>query len=171
MPAADETRPDAETFVISRVFDAPRDRVWKAWTEAEHLKQWWGPKGFAVERCAMDLRPGGLFHYGLRAPGGGVLWGRWDMREVAAPERLVFVASFSDEAGGVTRNPWAADWPLRTLSTVSFAEQGGRTEVRATGTALDATDAERAAFAAGFDSMRQGWTGTFDQLDAHLARA
>lgn len=158
-------------FTVARVFDAPRDVVWKAWTEAEHLERWWGPKGFTVRHCAVDLRPGGVFHYGLQAPGGTTMWGRWVFREIAAPERLVFVASFSDAQGGMTRNPWAADWPAETLSTVAFAERGGRTEVTLTGIALDATEAERAAFAAGFTSMRQGWAGTFDQLGAYLARA
>ena len=96
--------------------------------------------------------------------------GRWAIREVAAPERLNFVASFSDEAGGVIRHPWAADWPLETLSTVTFAERNGGTEVTVVAwTAEAATEAERAAFAAGFDSMRQGWTGTFGQLGNYLA--
>jgi uncharacterized protein YndB with AHSA1/START domain len=49
----------SEAFVSSRVFDAPRERVWKAWTEPERLKQWWGPKGFKVFSCKVDLRPGG----------------------------------------------------------------------------------------------------------------
>ena len=55
-------------FEISRVFDAPRERVWQAWTEAEHLKKWWGPKGFTVTHCTVDLRPGGTMHYCLKAP-------------------------------------------------------------------------------------------------------
>ena len=163
--------PAGRAFVIARVFDAPREAVWKAWTEAERLECWWGPDGFAAKRCAMDLRPGGSFHYGLRMPGGGVVWGRWAIREVAAPERLDFVASFSDEQGGGARNPWAADRPLETLSTVPFADRnGGGTEVAVAATADAATEAERAAFAAGFGSMRQGWTGTFDQLGYVLAR-
>ena len=163
--------PAGRAFVIARVFNAPREAAWKAWTEAERLERWWGPKGFAVKRCAMDLRPGGSFHYGLQMPGGGLLWGRWAIRGAAAPERLDFVASFSDEQGGVTRNPWAANWPLETLSTVTFADRnGGETEVAVAATAHAATEAERAAFAAGFGSMRQGWTGTFDQLGDFLAR-
>ena len=79
--------PAGRAFVIARVFDATREAVWKAWTEAERLECWWGPDGFAAKRCAMDLRPGGSFHYGLRMPGGGVVWGRWAIREVAARER------------------------------------------------------------------------------------
>ena len=59
-------------FVISRVFDAPRDLVWQSFTQAEHLKHWWGPKGFKMLSCKLDLRPGGIFHYGMRAPNGGL---------------------------------------------------------------------------------------------------
>jgi uncharacterized protein YndB with AHSA1/START domain len=83
-------------FIISRVFDAPRDKVWRAWTEVEHLKQWWGPKGFSVTHCKLDLRPGGLMHYCLRTPNGQEMWGRWAILEVAKPERLVWINSFSD---------------------------------------------------------------------------
>jgi uncharacterized protein (TIGR02246 family) len=162
---------EADTFVIARVFDAPRDLVWKAWTEVEHLKRWWGPKGSTVAHCAMDLRPGGTFHYCLQAPDGSVLWGRWVFREIAAPERLVSISAFSDEKGGLTRPPWGGDWPPETHSAVSFADKGGgRTEVTVAWVAETGTEADRAAFAAGFDSMRQGWSGTFDQLGDYLAK-
>jgi len=169
MPTAPEaTGPE---FVITRNFDAPRTRVWQAWTEVEQLKHWWGPKGFALRSCSMDLRPGGLFHYGMQTPNGQDIWGRWILGEIVAPERLTFVVSFSDERGGVTRNPWASDWPLETLSTLTLAEQAGRTVLTLTGVPVNATDDERRAFEAGFASMRQGWTGTLDQLEAHLKMA
>lgn len=94
-------------FVITRTFDAPRDLVWKAHTEPERLKQWWGPKGFTMLSCKVDLRPGGLFHYGMRSPDGQVMWGKFIYREIVKPERLVFIVSFSDEKGGTTRHPLA----------------------------------------------------------------
>src|SRR5215468_2760397 len=83
-------------FVITRVFDAPLDLVFKAWTEAERLTHWWGPKGFKMLSCKLDLRPGGVFHYGMQAPNGAAMWGKWVFREIVAPKRLVFVVSFSD---------------------------------------------------------------------------
>src|SRR4028119_2189775 len=101
-------------FTVARVFDAPRDVVWKAWTEAEHPERWWGPKGFTVRHCAVDLRPDGVLHYGLQAPGGTTMWGRWVFREIAAPERLVFVASFSDAQAGMTCHALAPAWAPRT---------------------------------------------------------
>ncbi len=107
-------------FVISRVLDAPRDLVWKAFTDPERMRQWWGPKGFSVIASKMDLRPGGTYHYGLKAPDGSPMWGKFVFREIVAPERMVFINSFSDEAGGTTRHPMAPTWPLEMLSTFTL---------------------------------------------------
>ena len=160
-----------EPFVISRVFDAPRDRVWQAWTEAERLKQWWGPKGFTVVHCKLDLRPGGHLHYCLRMPDGNEMWGRFVYREIVKPERLVFVNSFSDPQGGVTRHPGHASWPLEMLTTVTFQAQGGKTEVTVQWALFDtSTELERKTFDEGRESMKVGWTGTMDQLTQFLAK-
>ena len=159
-----------EEFVITRAFDAPRERVWKAWTEAAHLRHWWGPKGFTVSHCTVDLRPGGVMHYCLRSPDGSDVWGRFVYREIAKPERLVFVVSFSDEKGGITRHPMSPDWPREMLSTVTFAEQRGGTLVTVRWTPLNATDLERRTFEGGRDGMKQGWGGTFEQFADYLKR-
>src|SRR5919204_1624805 len=95
---------DKSKFVISRVFDAPRDLVWKAWTETKRLEQWWGAKGFSVKVVKLELRPGGIFHYSMRTPQGDTWWGKMVFREITKPERLVFENSFSDETGHVFRH-------------------------------------------------------------------
>ena len=158
-------------FVITRVFDAPRDLVWEAWTDREHLMKWWGPKGFTMRHCTNDVRPGGIFHYCMRGPDGSDMWGKWVYREIVKPERMVVIVSFSDEKGGTVRSPFSADWPLQTLSTMTLTEQGGKTTFTIEWAPFEATEAERKTFAAGHDSMRQGWTGTLDKLAAHLAKA
>jgi uncharacterized protein YndB with AHSA1/START domain len=158
-------------FMITRVFDAPRELVWQAFTEAERLKHWWGPKGFKMLSCKLDLRPGGLFHYGMQAPDGSEMWGRWIFREIVKPERLVIIVSFSDKDGGVTRHPFVPGWPAEMLGTSTFADQDGKTLLTTRTVAFNATDAERATFEAGFESMKQGFTGTWDQLAAYLAKA
>jgi uncharacterized protein YndB with AHSA1/START domain len=163
---------NSEEFVISRVFNAPRERVWQAWTDAERLKQWWSPKGFTTHTCKVDLRPGGVFLYGMKSPDGVDMWGRFVYREIEPPKRLEFIVSFSDPKGGVTRHPWSENWPLQTLSIVTFEEQGaGKTKVTVRWTPHEATDIERKTFADGKESMQQGWTGTLDQLTAYLAKA
>jgi uncharacterized protein YndB with AHSA1/START domain len=165
-------------FVISRVFDAPRELMWKCFTDPERMKQWWGPKGSTVVASKMDLRIGGTYHYGLRTPDGKTMWGKFVYREIAVPQRLVWVNSFSDEAGGITRHPLSPGWPLQLLTTVTFEDQpGGKAgKERKTGltirwSPLDATADERKTFDAGHDSMRGGWGGTLDQLAAYLAVA
>ncbi len=158
-------------FEISRVFDAPRDRVWKSWTEAARLKQWWGPRGFTVHTSKVDLRPGGVFHYGMKAPDGSDMWGKFVYREIVAPRKLVFIVSFSDPKGGMTRHPSAPNWPLQMLSTVTFEEQGGKTKVTVRWIAHEATELERKTFEDGMESMQQGWTGTMDQFADYLRKA
>jgi uncharacterized protein YndB with AHSA1/START domain len=161
----------AKEFVISRVFDAPRELVWKAFTEPERMKQWWGPKGFTVLASKMDLRPGGSYHYGMKAPDGTPMWGKFVYREIVAPERMVFINSFSDEAGGITRHPMAPTWPLEMLSVFTFEEvPGGKTKLTIRWSPHNASEGERKTFDAGHDSMRQGWTGTLDQLAAYFAK-
>lgn len=163
-------QPSAFEFVIMRNINAPRERVWKAWTEAERLGQWWGPKGFEIVSVKLDLRPGGTFHYLLRSPDGQEMWGKLIFREIVPQERLVFVVCFSDAEGGLTRHPMNPDWPITVLSTVTFADTGtGKTTVTVKWVAYEATDTERKTFEAGQESMRQGWTGTFERLDAFLA--
>ena len=157
-------------FTIAREFAAPRELVFRLWSECQHLKQWFGPKGFPMLKCANDLRPGGRLHYLLQAPDGTEFWGRWIYREIVSPERLEFIASFSDEDGGVTRHPWSEEWPLQILSTILFTEQAGRTTVSVKWQAFEATAAELAAFADGAASMQQGWNGTIEQFEAYLAR-
>jgi len=84
-------------FVISRVFIAPRELVFKAFTDPQRMPHWWGSTGFTVISAKMDLRLGGSYHYGMKAPDGGTMRGKFGYREIAVPERLVFINSFSDE--------------------------------------------------------------------------
>jgi len=158
-------------FVISRVFDAPRERVWKAWTEFDQLKQWFSPKGFTVIAAKMDLRPGGTYHYGMRAPDGLEVWGRFVYREVVKPERLVWTNSFSDKDGGLATHPMNPSWPREMLTTVSLKDLGGKTEVTIEWIPVDgSTELEIGTFDKGRDSMKGGWTGTLDQFDGYLKK-
>lgn len=161
-------------FVITRVFDAPRELVWSAWTRQENLARWFGPKGVTIPHCRLDLRVGGVFHYCMRSPDGSEHWGRWVFREIVPPERLVFVVSFADASGNAVRAFFDESWPLEMLSTVTIAEhagKGGGTVVTVKWEALNAGAGERQRFDAGHDSMRQGWTGTMEQLQEYLRQA
>jgi uncharacterized protein YndB with AHSA1/START domain len=163
---------DSKDFVISRVFDAPRDLVWAAFSEPERMKEWWGPKGFTVIASKMDLRAGGTYHYGMKSPTGEPMWGKFRYLEVVPPQCMVMINSFSDEAGGITRHPMAPTWPLEMHSTFSFDEEpGDKTKLTVRWRTHNASEEEQKTFDAGHDSMRGGWGGTMDQLAAYLARA
>ena len=170
-----ETKPAAAEggfeFTIRRTFNAPRARVWQAWTNPDQLLHWWGPKGFKVVSTKVDLRPGGIFHYCLESPEGQVMWGRFIYREIVPMQKLVFVVAFSDEVGGISRHPLNEGWPLQIFSTVTFSETDGKTTVTVRWVPYEATDNERDVFEEGKDSMQAGWTGTLDRLQAFLAKA
>jgi uncharacterized protein YndB with AHSA1/START domain len=158
-----------EEFVITRVFDAPRDLVFKAWTERDHLLKWFGPKGFTMGVANLDLRPGGVFHYSMRSPDGHEMWGKFVYREIVPPERIVLVNSFSDANGNLTRHPMSPTWPLEMLSTTTFTEHEGKTTLTLKWVPFNATEQERKTFDEARGGMQQGWTGTFDQLADYLA--
>ena len=168
---SDDSGSDMEVFVISRSFDASLESVWKAHTEVDRLKQWWGPRGFTLLSATLDLRPGGTFHYGLRSPDGHEMWGKFVYREITAPERMVFLVSFSDPRGGTIRHPWSATWPLETLNTLTLSADSDRTLITIESEPYHATEEERRTFESGRECMRMGFTGTLDQLAAYLAHA
>ncbi|MBV8169289.1 MAG: SRPBCC domain-containing protein [Alphaproteobacteria bacterium] len=160
-------------FVISRRFDAPPARLFAAFTEPARMQQWWGPKGFSVVKADMDLRVGGTYHYALRAPDGSTMWGKMVYREITPPNRIVWINSFSDEAGGTTRHPMAPTWPLEMLSTLTLEADGAGTVLTLTWSPHNPNAVERATFDApmSHDSMTMGWTGTLDQLEGYLKPA
>jgi hypothetical protein len=94
-----------------------------------------------------------------------------DREARTAPERIVFINSFSDAKGGITRAPFSETWPLEVLVTVTLAERGGKTELTLRAGPINTTTEENETFAGMHDSMRQGYGGTFDQLAVYLATA
>ncbi len=160
---------EKKEFEIMRVFNAPLDLVWKVYTEKEHLVKWWGPKGLTMLDAKLDFRVGGIFHYGMATPDGHKMWGKFIYKEIVPKTKIVFVVSFSDENGGVTRHPMSQTWPLETLNTVTLSEENGKTTMKISGGPINATDEEKATFYGAFESMNQGFKGTFDQLEEYLA--
>ncbi len=156
-------------FVTTRLFDAPRNLVWQAFTEAGHLEKWFGPKGFKVNVAKLELRPGGTFLYSMQTPDGHTMWGKWVYREIVPPERLVSVVSFTDEKGTPVRHPMSATWPLEVLSTMILSEQGNKTLLTGRSVPINASQTDRETFEGGFASMTQGFNGTWDQLAGYLA--
>jgi uncharacterized protein YndB with AHSA1/START domain len=156
----------ARDLVITRVFDAPRERVFRAWTEPERLMRWWGPNGFTTPVCRIDPRPGGVWHSCMRSSEGRDYWSRGVYREIVVPERIVCTDAFADEQGNQvppTHYEMGADWPSETLLTVTFAERDGRTTLTLRHAALPASGTER-------EMCEQGWGESLDRLAAYLAK-
>lgn len=156
-------------FHLTRTFDAPRDLVWKAWTDPEALAQWWGPKGASIRVAAFDLRPGGSFLYAMAQGDQPDVWAKFTYREITPPERLSFVSASSDEHGNTAANPWLPVFPLEILNVLTFTEDAGKTQLDLRGNPINATEAERQAYLDLHASIVGGFKGTFEKLDAFLA--
>lgn len=156
---------DGRVLVLQRVFKAPRALVFDAFTQAEHLRRWWGPRGWEMPVCTVDLRPGGQWHYCMKCvdPAQGEFygmesWGLGIYRKIEAPARLVYTDYFSDADANI--NP---DLPP-TLSTLTFEEVGGGTRVT-----NRAAYASEGALKTVMDmGMVQGVTETWDRLAERL---
>jgi uncharacterized protein YndB with AHSA1/START domain len=160
---------EIKTFVISRTVNAPRELVWKVWTDPDHLQKWFGPKGVTMPNCTMDFRVGGSFFYTMHNPDGTEMSGKWIFTEITPPERIAVTSSFTDREGNTIRPPFPIEWPLHTASVTSFKDVKGKTEITIEWKPLDATDEQIDTFNNSFASMNGGWSGTFEQLESYLA--
>jgi len=149
------TRCPGRQLVLARVVDAPRELVFKLWTDPAHMAQWWGPKGFTNPVCELDARPGGALRVVMRAPDGAEYPMGGFFRNVVEPEGLVFVSEAEDAEGKPL---------LEGITIVAFADYGDRTKVtvQASAAAL-APEAVRM-----LEGMEQGWAQSLERL-AELA--
>jgi len=138
--------------LINGVFHAPRERVFQAWTEANHAKHWWAPRHFAVTACEIDLRSGGAWRVRIESPDWGVLWIGGTYLEIVAPERLVFTFATED---------WYGEPGPETLVTVTFSDLGGKTMFTFSQGAFEDADTR--------NGHEHGWSSAFDMLAEYLA--
>lgn len=155
-------------LIIKREFKAPRELVFRAFSEAELLAKWWGPKGSTISVVKLDFRKGGVFHYKLEG-GGMVMWGIFHYGNINKPNIIEFVSSFSNEAGGIARAPFSETWPLEVYNKLELEEKNGITQLTLSGGPINASKAEEEMFASFTANMEQGFKGTFDQLEDLLA--
>ncbi len=158
---------DIPEYILDRVFDAPREMVWKAWTDPELLQRWYGP-GIETIIHGYDLKPGGAWLNEMK-------WGdksdrsKMLFQEVVPEEKLVWHHSSTDMDWNVASNPMMPDWPRVLLTTVTFEEAGDKTNVRLTQVPIDATEAEITCFASMMSGMDNGWGGGYKIIDEILA--
>lgn len=152
-----------QELVITRLFDAPRELVWKAWTEPERTMQWWGPKNFTAPVSRIDLRVGGTYLNCMRGAGpDGVIRDYWSTgvyREIVPLRKIVCTDSFADETGNVvpaSHYGMSDDFPVEMLVTVSFEEQGGKTKLTLRHAGIPAGQMR--------ELTEAGWSESFDKL-------
>ena len=148
------TQDDSADMVIERVFEAPRELVWKMWTDPEHVAKWWGPRGMNTRVDELDLRVGGNWRYALLMPDGSEMPQRGTFREIVAPERLVMSAAF--DHGGES--------PHEMVITYEFEDLGDKTKMTMTIT-LASAEERREHEAMG---VAEGWNSNFDSLVDYL---
>jgi len=156
-------------LVITREFNAPRELVFKMWTQAEHLVHWWGPKGFVPTVKKLEFKPGGEFHYGMKGDNGLEIWGKFIYRDIVEPEKIVYVNCFSDENGNIIRSPFMPNWPLELLNTVTFGLEDGKTKLTITVDPINAPEEEMETFRTNMSSMQQGFGSILEKLEEYLA--
>jgi len=156
-----------ETIHITRIFDAPREKVWQVWTEPEHITKWWGPKDFTAPAGKNDLRVGGKFHYCMRGPAGSEfdkdMWSTGTYREIIPMEKIVVTDNFADAEGNVVSPKdfgMPGKWPEEMVVTVTFEDAGeGKTKLTLTHSGHPQEMA---------DMAKAGWNESLDKFAAAL---
>ena len=148
-----------DILTITRIFDAPRDLIWKAWTNPKLLKLWWGPKDFTSPVANIDLRVGGKYLNCMRGPDGKDYWSTGVYREIAPRERIVTTDSFADEKGNIvpaSEYGMTGDWPLELIVTVTFEDIGDKTKMTLKHEGIPAGMMR--------EMTEAGWNQSFDKL-------
>ena len=150
-------------LVITRVFDAPRELVWKAWTDPEHVVRWWGPKNYTSPVCKIDFRVGGKYLFCMRSPEGKDYWSTGTYKEIIPPEKIVVTDSFADSEGNVVpaSEYGMPEMPLELQVTVTFEDLGdGKTKMTLRHVGFPEGEMSEMAGA--------GWNESFDKLAESL---
>jgi uncharacterized protein YndB with AHSA1/START domain len=146
---------DPRSIIGTRVFDAPRELVWTAWTDPKHLAQWWGPNGFSTTTSAFDMRPGGVWRFVMHGPDGRDYQNRITFDEIVRPERIVYRHGGGEDVE-----------PVQFTQTVTFEDVGGKTRLTWRGVFPSAAERERVIKEYGAD---KGLVQTLSRLGEYLA--
>lgn len=159
-----------ENFVINRTFATSIEHMFDLWTDPKLMVKWFGPTGSSMEFRHLEVKAGGSGFYRMWGEG-YEMYGRFDYVELRRPDRIVYTQQFADADGKVSRHPFAPTWPETMRTTVHFTAEGPNlTRVTLTWKPVgDVTAEELAAFVKEKGGMTQGWSGSFDRLDSHLA--
>jgi uncharacterized protein YndB with AHSA1/START domain len=162
MTTKDNTASKTQTITIKRVFNLTTDLVWKAWTDSESFKKWWGPKEYSCPACSIDLKPGGKYLACMKAKADGKeIWSTGIYRDIILKKKIVYTDSFADSEGNVVDSSYY-DMPgmaIELLVTLDFEEMAGKTGMTLQHSGLTKEMAE--------DCIK-GWQSSFDKLEANV---
>lgn len=147
-----------KTIIIKREFDLPLLQVWKAWTDPQTFKKWWGPKEFTCPYCSIHLHEGGTYLNAMRGPDGKDIWGTGIYKEIIPQQKLVYTDSFADNKGNKVPSAYynMPEMPMELIVSVSFKEEDGKTIMQLKHEGIPAEM---------YDDCEKGWQSSFDKLE------
>jgi len=158
----------AEGLVITRIFNAPVEKVWAAWTKPEQIMKWWGPKDFTAPHIELDFRVGGKYLYAMHGPAGTGfdmdMWSTGTIQEIVPFKKIAYTDNFADAEGNVVSPSvygLEGDWAGHFDVTVEFKDLGGKTELTLTHTGAPTREHQ--------DNMETGWNQSLDKFAAAVA--
>lgn len=156
-----------QKLTITRTIQAPRAEVWKAFTEPDQVREWWGPRDFTAPDVDIDLREGGKYLYSMQSPDGQKMWSTGRFLTIDPPQRLVMTDSFADENGEIvspTDYGMLEDFPMESVVTYLFEEDGNQTRLTLVYEDLGQISGSD------LESMKQGWNESIDKMEEHIQR-
>lgn len=160
----------AQPFSLTRTFKAPKELVFRAFSTEAALAKWWGPVEAPIEVLKLEFKVGGVFHYKMK--GEQINYGLFKFMAIEEPDRISWINSFANEQGSIIKPPFEGmDLPKEILNTITLSESNGLTTLTLVSEPYNASGNETATFNAIKESMVQGFTGTFDQLENYLKGA
>ena len=166
---SDDNDIKVEPSILTREYNAPRQLVYDAWTQVEHLKNWQFPQqGFSCEYVSAEIVPGGSSLHKMTAPNGFEMWLLTKYEELDSPKRVVFRQYISNEEGDILPNPHIPNWPKETRVTVKLEEAGDKTQLELIWEPVNPTKEEAEAFTKAISEQGSGWSSGLEQLDIYL---
>jgi len=155
------TRTKPKPLAIKRTFILPLDKVWKAWSEPESFKKWWGPKNYTCPDCTIDFKVGGKYLASMQDKEGKKTWSTGTYKEIIPQKKIVVTDSFSDDRGNIIQAPkdMPGEWPKELLVTAEFEETDGKTTLSLTQVGIPAEV---------FDDCVKGWQECFDKIETNI---
>lgn len=163
-----EMNTERSELVNSYIFNASRELMFKMWTDFDHLLKWWCPEGCTMNKSNLTQSSSDVLHFVIKSPDGQEMDGKLVFKERVAPEKVVFIKSFTDQDGNTTPAPFCTEFPMEVKNIITLEEQDGKTRVTVKGCPINATEEELKFFESMHSNMEHSFIGTFENLEKYL---